>query len=120
MVLGNVLAIKHGAQRLRAADAIHIAEQAWRFARPRMVLLDLRRTTDATTAALARLILLRRRLLKAGRDLRIRGLTGRADALYRIARMERLLPRGRRRDRRASAGGRPAGPAAVAAPAWRS
>ena len=93
MVLGNVSAIRHGADRLGAADATRIAEQVWRLARAKMVLIDLRGTTRATTAALARLILLRRRLLKCGRDLRIMGLGGRADALYHITRMENLLPR---------------------------
>ncbi len=99
MVLGSVIAIRHREPSLGVSDAYRIARQAWRFARPKLVLLDLRRTTEATTAALARLVLLRRRLLNSGRDLRIMGLGGRADALYRMTRMEKLLPRTRPRRR---------------------
>jgi len=126
MVVGSVMAVRHCAPRLSAQDAIRIAEQVRGFARARVVLIDLRRTTEATTAALARLILLRKRLLAKGRDLRIRGLCGRADALYRMTRMERLLPRrGPGRSGRPVAAGtaqpsrtarfRPSAPAAAAA-----
>jgi len=63
-----------------------------------MILVDLKSASDATTAGLARLVLLRGRLLKAGRDLLIRGLTGRAEAMYQITRLQRVLPRRRRRE----------------------
>jgi hypothetical protein len=52
----------------------------------------LRGTTHTTTAALARLVLLRRELLARGLDLRITGLSGRAKALYEVNRFDGLLP----------------------------
>ena len=96
-MLGNVLAIRHGAERLDVRAAAEIAQTAWRHDGRAMVFLDLARTRETTTAALARLVLLRGRLLKAGRDLCIRGLAGNADALYHITRLEKVLPRHRRR-----------------------
>ncbi len=94
-MLGNVLAIRHPTECLGAEDACEIARRAWRDDQHTMILVVLARATDATTAGLARLVLLRGRLLKAGRDLYIRGLTGRADAMYRISRLQRVLPRRR-------------------------
>ena len=95
-MLGNVLAIRHRTERLDAEGASEIARRAGRDERHAMVLVDLKSASDATTAGLARLVLLRGRLLKAGRDLRIRGLTGRAKAMYDISRLQRVLPRRRR------------------------
>lgn len=93
MVLGSVLGIRHRGSYLDAADAARISRQARGTGRARMILLNLRETTETTTAALAKLILLRSRLIRSGCDLRIVGLTGKADALYRVERMERILPR---------------------------
>ena len=56
------------------------------------VVLDLKDTEDASTAAFARLVLLRRDLLKDGRDLRLRGLRDRAASIYRISRLSAVLP----------------------------
>jgi anti-anti-sigma regulatory factor len=49
-------------------------------------------TAATSTAALARLCLLRRKLLREGRELFIDGLQGRARSLYEICRLQRLLP----------------------------
>jgi len=57
------------------------------------VRVELNRVVETTTAALARLIALRRELLRSGRDLQITGLRGRADHLYQISNMASLLPR---------------------------
>jgi len=73
--------------------ARQIADRIPADADARTVLIHLPHATDATTAGLARLVLLRRELLKTGRDLRILGLSARADALYTICRMTALLPR---------------------------
>ena len=93
MSAAGVSMVSHGAARLDAIAAAAIAEQVWRAGPAPTVLLDLRWTTETTTAALARLILLRARLLRAGRDLMIVGLRGRAEALYEITRLTRILPR---------------------------
>ena len=93
MGFGAVTHIRHHGSTLSADDAARVIEQALDLDRAAVVLLDLRQTTETTTPALARLILLRRRLLRSGRDLLIVGLAGRAEALYRIARIEKILPR---------------------------
>ena len=58
----------------------------------RTVVLDLQRTEDADTAAFARLVVLRRDLLKDGRDLRLRGLKQRAKSLWTISKLASVLP----------------------------
>ena len=93
MVAAEHFTISHGGARLSYADALRIARGVPRERPARVILIDLKQTTEATTAGLARLILLRRELIKAGRDLRIMGLRSRAEALYDICRMGKLLPR---------------------------
>lgn len=56
------------------------------------VVLDLKDTEDACTAAFARLVRLRRDLLKNGRDLRLRGLRDRTASIYQISRLNAVLP----------------------------
>jgi anti-anti-sigma regulatory factor len=58
----------------------------------RTVVLDLNATENASTAAFARLVLLRRDLLKKGRDLRLSGLRDRAASIYRISKLNAVLP----------------------------
>lgn len=93
MVAAEYLRITHPGARLSYPEARRIAQNVPAGCPVKFVLIDLGRTTQATTAGLARLILLRRELLAAGRDLRILGLSSRAEALYEICRMARLLPR---------------------------
>jgi anti-anti-sigma factor len=57
------------------------------------VVVDLSGVEEMTTSAFARLILLRRQLLRQGRDLRLVGLRARAARLYEINRLEHVLPR---------------------------
>ena len=93
MVAAERVTINHSGRRLSYRAARRIAGKVTAGAPAKLVLIDLSRATGATTAGLARLVLLRRNLLADGRDLRIRGLTRRANALYEICRMDRLLPR---------------------------
>jgi aspartate ammonia-lyase len=93
MVMGNVLTIKHEASRLSEADVSRIMSWALKAAGVAVVVIDVQQTVETTTAALARLVLLRRRLLKTGRDLRLMGLAGPAEGLYEITRMMSVLPR---------------------------
>jgi anti-anti-sigma regulatory factor len=58
----------------------------------RTVVLDLQRADDADTAAFARLVLLRRNLLKNGRDLRLRGLKPRVASMWKISKLAAVLP----------------------------
>lgn len=61
-------------------------------ARASVVVIDLKNADDATTSAFARLVLLRRLLLKTGRDLRLTNLHDRAKSLYHINRLGHVLP----------------------------
>lgn len=85
--------IRHEDGLLAYADACEIARRIVADRPEQVVFLDLEATTHTTTAALARLILLRRDLLRSGRDLRIVGLHGTAAGLYEINRLGNLLPR---------------------------
>jgi anti-anti-sigma regulatory factor len=58
----------------------------------RTVVLDLTRAVDATTAAFARLVVLRKKLLQNGRDLRVSGLRDRAENVFNVNRLQTILP----------------------------
>ena len=92
MVAANVATIRHEAKSLSCGDVARLAEQVHDERSAEMILLDLRSTSETSTAALAKLILLRRSLIKAGRDLRVTDMAGGADALYKICRLAGLLP----------------------------
>ena len=94
MVAEDQVTIRFEGSRLSYLDACQVAEQAGSSDGIRMVVLDLERTSETNTAALAKLVVLRIELLGSGRDLRIRGLSGRANGLYELNRMTSLLPRG--------------------------
>ena len=87
------MTISHDDARLSYSDALRIAEDLPSGCGARLIVVDVGRAEEATTAALARLILLRRELLQAGRDLRILGLRSQVEALYEICRLAGLLPR---------------------------
>ena len=78
-------------QRFTHREACRVYEAALRAAAP-TVIVDLSSALDATTSAFAKLVLLRRRLLKIGRDLRLRGLTERAARIYQVSRLDHVLP----------------------------
>jgi hypothetical protein len=58
----------------------------------RLIFLDFTNCSDTSTAALAQLVAIRRRLLHLGRDLVITGLHGRARGVYEINRLQAVLP----------------------------
>lgn len=93
MVPNTAMTIHYDGRRLLHADVVRITRQVFAGKPRTIVLLDLDGTPELTTAALAKLILLRCALLKAGRDLRLTGLHGRAEMLYELYRLTRLLPR---------------------------
>jgi anti-anti-sigma regulatory factor len=57
------------------------------------IIIDLSGSQDASTAAFARLVLLRRELLQSGRDVRLAGLRSRAARLFEVHRLDSILPR---------------------------
>jgi len=73
-------------------DAADIAKNVHCGGTSETVLLDLGQTTETTTAAFARLIVLRRKLRMAGCDLRLLHLHGSARQVYEVNRMGDLLP----------------------------
>jgi anti-anti-sigma regulatory factor len=76
-------------QHTDARRADRVAMTKW-FAQT--IVLDLSRARDATTAAFADLVLLRRKLLSDGRDLRLSGLQDRAAKVYHVNRLNEVLP----------------------------
>lgn len=76
-------------------DANAISRWALGREAPHTVVVDLSHVTDATTAAFATLVVLRRRLLRDGRDLRLSGLRERAHYVYAISRLTHVLPQDR-------------------------
>ena len=85
--------VRFTATRLTYQDACALARRIQARPRWELFVLDLEQTTDTSTAALARLVGLRRDLLAGGRDLRLLGLHGRANDLYELSRLGRILPR---------------------------
>src|SRR6476661_4226769 len=69
-----------------------VTRWALRPGRSARVVIDFSHTADATTAGFAALVLLRRKLLAQGRDLRLEGLAGRAYQVYSVNRLESVLP----------------------------
>jgi hypothetical protein len=78
--------------RLGHADVPRIKRLAMRRSFARTIVLDLGRVRDATVEAFADLILLRRQLLSRGRDLRLENLHHRAELVYKINRLQEVLP----------------------------
>ena len=79
-------------KRLSHQAADELCLRALRQPLTHTVVFDLEMAEDATTAGFARLVLLRRDLLRDGRDLRLSGLTRRTANLWRINRLATVLP----------------------------
>ena len=92
MVAGGARAILFRSRYLSYGDACVMARRIFARSSWEIVYIHLAETTGTSTAALARLVLLRRELLESGRDLRIIGLSGKAKALYEISRLNNILP----------------------------
>jgi|GEM_PF-1860856 len=60
--------------------------------RAKRIVINLERIEDATTSAFAQLVLLRRTLLRDGRDLCLIGLKDRAAGLFEVNRLSDVLP----------------------------
>ena len=93
MMFSTVQPIAPKVRRLAHVEACRVFDRAVRAPQIGTVILDMRNVEEATTSAFARLILLRRELLRRGRDLRLMGLRGNAAKLYEISRLETVLPR---------------------------
>ena len=87
------LSIVHWSEEFSHSDAARIFDVAMRCASAKTVVIDLKRARTASTSAFAGLVLLRRMLLKRGRDLRLEGLEGRAASVYKLNRLAAVLPR---------------------------
>ena len=85
--------IRCDSDHLSYEGACGIANQASATSGHDMIRLELQHVVETTTAALARLIALRRNLRRSGRDLMITGLCGQAESIYEFNRMATLLPR---------------------------
>lgn len=74
-------------------DVSQIRQQVLSRRLPGLVVLDLSAVRETTTGALAAMTILRRELLRRGRDLRLRGIKARVAGLYDIHRLHNVLPR---------------------------
>lgn len=77
--------------RLTHEEACRLSDRAVASG-ARSIIIDLSRVVDATTAAFARLVLLRRELLRVGRDVRLAGLHDQPAKLFEVHRLEGVLP----------------------------
>jgi len=84
--------------KLSYEGACRIADRAAAVGSHKTLRIELDRVVRTTTAALARLIVLRREMLRSGRDLRIAGLHGQPASLYEFNRMASVLPHNPGRD----------------------
>ena len=91
MVAGNWITIDFDGGDFTYAEACRVARKVM-SCETVPVLLRLDSAASTSTAAMARLVLLRRNLLAQGRDIKLAGLAGRVKAVYEIARMHNLLP----------------------------
>lgn len=78
--------------RLSHHAACRLANLALSSAAPHAIVIDMSRCVEATTAGFARLVLLRRELLRAGRDVRLAGLKGQPGQLFEVHRLAGVLP----------------------------
>jgi anti-anti-sigma regulatory factor len=74
------------------AEASRLFSQALARGDAQQVVIDLRGAEDATTSAFAKLVLLRRLLLRRGRDLCLTNLHDRAAGLFEVNRLGDVLP----------------------------
>jgi anti-anti-sigma regulatory factor len=91
-VFSNECAIVPQTHCFAHPDAFRIFADVLGHLAARTVVIDLSVADDATTSAFARLVLLRRELLRMGCDLRIKGLRDRAARLYQVSRLDSVLP----------------------------
>jgi len=83
--------IRADARQITFADVLALAAAALSSNEQRIV-FDMTDVHELTTAGLAHLVALRLELLERGRDIHLAGLGGRPLALYRLTRMEQVLP----------------------------
>ena len=92
MTTQQQMAIVHPSGSLSHAEACRIFDLAVQCHNATLVVIDLAWVHDATTAAFAQLVLLRRALLRMGRDLKLVNLRDRAAHLFGINRLGSVLP----------------------------
>jgi anti-anti-sigma regulatory factor len=85
--------IVHDAQIFSHEHADHVSRWVTAGNLARKVVLDLSRVECASTSAFARLVVLRRALLKDGRDIRLTNLRSQALGVYEVNRLTDVLPR---------------------------
>jgi len=90
--VANHIEIVPHSEKFSHDEACRVARAALVRQQGNTVIIDLRYVREVTTAAFARLVLLRRTLRAAGRDLRLANLHDRAASLYQVNRLMSVLP----------------------------
>ena len=78
--------------KLNHAEACKVAKSVLESPRSTNVIIDLSGTNDITTAAFAKFVLLQKQLSAIECNLILSGLSGRVAAMYRVCKLERILP----------------------------
>ena len=94
MVASSVTEVRPNAGRLSYHDLDRLADNVRSARMDQIIVVDLAGAEEVTTAALARLVVIRVCLRRAGGDLHLVHLHGRAKDLYEINRLSELLPCG--------------------------
>jgi|SRR5665213_2640545 len=81
-----------GAKKFSHQEAMQVYETALSQTNGERIVVDLRRARDATSAAFARLVLLRKALRESGRDLCLINLRDRAAGVYHVHKLDCVLP----------------------------
>src|SRR6476469_1759928 len=85
-------AIATKAELFSHEDARQISKWVLNRYTAKTVVIDLSQASDASTAAFAALVVLRKKLLRNGRDLRVSGLRDRAENVFNVNRLQTILP----------------------------
>ena len=92
MMTANQFSLKHQRRDFSYTDACQMAQHVLAQWAARTVCVHLDEAEEATTGALAKLVILRRALLERKRELHVAGLRGRVLALYEMSKLHQLLP----------------------------
>ncbi|HEX4124422.1 MAG TPA: hypothetical protein VHY37_06825 [Tepidisphaeraceae bacterium] len=87
------LSIVPKSRQFSHSEAVRVSQVALSRHNVHTFVVDLKHAQDATTSAFARLVLLRGKLLKSGRDLLLTGLHDRPASLYEVNLLATVLPR---------------------------
>lgn len=88
----NETIVRHQGREFSYDSAVALFQFARQLDGGQSLVLDLSQSFSTSTAAMAKLVELRKLLLSTGSDLRVTGLSGMVDAIFNIHRLSNILP----------------------------